>query len=246
MNLFHILICGFCTTATATAAAEWQVEKHIDEILDETSYTITTTGDAYDVTRYVKSKPTLIIRITPGGLNKDGQLLAKQEVIIDFEPDAITRDGATAIVRFGKANAQPWECSPSTTRNATFPENASKFITYLKSADDLYFRFETSLGAIRTLHFDTSNLSAKIKELVATASAALNDNAPPANPPLKLHEVRCRKCRGSGHVELWQKCSSCNGSTRGCDQCRNSGWIGHQKAVKECPKCKGIGTIAAK
>ena len=170
-------ICGLFAALALTASAEWHIEKNIDAVTDETTYNIGTVGDPYDVTPYVKAKPKLIIRITPGGLNKDGKLLAKQEVIIDFEPDAIKRAGITATVRFGKAKAQPWECEPSTTRNAAFPASPSKFIAQLKSADDLYFRFETSLGAIRTLHFSTSGLTTKLKEVAATARAALTPSA---------------------------------------------------------------------
>ena len=179
MKQSNILICGLCAAFTITAAADWQIEKHIDEMTDAITYTIGTDGDPYDVSAYVRQSPKLIIRLTPGGVNKAGQALAKQEVIIDFEPDAIKRAGITATVRFGKAKAQPWECTPSTDRHSAFPESASKFITQLKSADDLHFRFETSLGAIRTLHFKTSGLSAKLKEVRDSIIAAAKTTPKP-------------------------------------------------------------------
>ena len=243
MNLHKILIIGLCAAFTISASAEWEIETHTDEITDVKSYSIGTVGDPYQISSYVKQSPKLIIRITPGGLNKNGQLLAKQEVIIDFEPDAIPRNGTTAAIRFGKAPAQTWECSPSTDRHSAFPENASKFITQLKSTDDLYFRFETTLGDIRTLHFTTSGLSEKTKEVVSIAKAELTTNAssakhkPPPPPP------KCAKCGGTGEIVTWKQCRRCYGSgTSGgapCPKCRTSGRKGYTKQSAPCANCYG-------
>ena len=206
MKLSHILICGLCAACAIPATAEWEIEKHTDEITDTVSYSIGTVGDPYQISSYVKQSPKLLIRITPGGLNKDGQLLAKQEVIIDFEPDAITRHGITAAVRFDKTKAQPWECSPSTDRHSAFPENAPKFIAQLKSADELYFRFETTLGDIRTLRFSTSGLSEKTKAVVAAAKTELMAGVSPAKHLTPPKPPKCKKCGGTGEIVTWKQC----------------------------------------
>lgn len=161
-----ILLFAAAIIVTATAAAKWSVVTSTDPMTDAVSYLIGTDGDEYAVSEYTKATPSLVIRISPESCDpKTGRIVADQDVMITFKPDAIRRDGTTALVRFDKSKAEPWTCSASTSRQAAFVERAPAFIARLKKSREIYIRFETTLGAIRTLRFDTADLTSAIEDV---------------------------------------------------------------------------------
>ena len=202
--------------------------------------------------------PQIVFRVTAAA-NSDAP--AKIELYVAIEHEGLRRGDSTAAIRFDSDPAEDVAIRASTDRRAGFFSDPLPLVKRLMKAQKVLLRYQTTLGAIRTVSFNVSGLDAATKqftELAAVQVAKLHPDTsskppidPAANHPPKPHAQKtkqtnatCRKCRGVGSIDVWRSCTSCGGSARGCDRCRNTGWIGHAKSVEECPACKGFGTIS--
>ena len=263
----------FIATFAITAAAAWKTERKTDEMTDAVSYFIETRGDPVGDAPFVY-RPGLLIRVKPSRIERTTRkLTADTGVLFGLGAmDAISFNAKSVLLRFDDSPAENWSIIRANSPEAFFIADDDRFLARLATAKKLKARVDV-INTFVTLNFHVADFLSEMElvkdailktrpagiqiydtpppaSLPTSQSSAPDEPStnskpsPPANPPPKPRAVRCRKCRGSGHVELWQKCSSCNGSTRGCDKCRNSGWIGRTKSSAECPQCKGTGQIS--
>ncbi len=275
MKATHILICALCAASAITAAAAWKTERKIDEMTDAVSYFIETYANPVGEKPF-EYRPVLLIRVKPSRIERttkklDGDIGA---LIGLGAMDTISFTAKDVTLRFDSNPAQKWNIVRAKSPGAFFIADAERFLECLSSATTLKARvdvvntlltltfrvadFKDEIEVVKNAILKTRPAGIQIYDAPATtakpappapAAEAPSDNPAPAlsaSTPPRPKEVRCRKCRGSGRVEVWQPCASCNGSTRGCDRCRNSGWIGRQKSTTECPRCKGYGVTPAK
>ena len=266
-----ITIFSISILLTIQARAEWKLETLTDPITDKVSYTLFTHGEKIsDTSHFLSYAPLLCVRVSAHP--SDTNLLQSLEVYFSIEADGLRRGQSSVIVRIDKSKAQNISITSSTERRAGFFSDPITLLDTMLDASSLILRFTTTLGHIRTTTFKLDGLKRELalvfkrhidqfkKAAKETQSSDLPagwepiqpppaTNAPavkePTPQPPKPSEKACPKCRGAGSFYQWSPCASCNGSTRGCDSCRSSGWIGHTKSMKECPRCKGYGTIKA-
>ena len=253
---------------TPCANAAWKVEKDVDEMTDEVSYTLDAAGDQvkFDFIQYT---PHLIVRILPKQYDTfNAKLIYKPEVFFTFEADGINRNGIGALVRFDEHAAETWEFSASTDRRAAFFEAPLRAIEQLRKSNEVRIRFKTTLGEIRTLHFDTSgfvdamhqvkkrvvderpfNVSfgpiAKEKPKTTPPPATATPPAPAMHPPTRKTPTRCPYCNGKGTRNQYETCPECQGSGRSgnarCPRCKSS--IRRGMIKSKCLRCSGSGSI---
>ena len=254
-------------------AAIWHTERIDDEMTDEVSYLIATEGErigdgfmSYKPILAARIFPISIDRTTMKLKYKIGMLIRLGSM------DGISFSSKSALIRFDKSPAEKWAVRQSNSPSSFFIDDAEPFFKRLIDSSTIKVRIE-AIGSILTLTFHVDGLSDEITSVKTTIlktrpkgieiidstrpqaptptaswepTPPTATNAPAAQkptPPPKPRDRPCPKCRGAGSFYQWKPCPSCNGSTRGCDSCRNSGWIGHTKSMQECPRCKGFGTI---
>lgn len=251
-------IC-FCLAADAD---NWEVGSRTDPMTDAVSCFAYTIGSkVYVIDNTLAYDPQIVFRVTAAAKS---DAPAKIELYFAIEHEGLRRGDSTAAVRFDSDPAEDVAIRASVDRRAGFFSDPLPLVRRLMKAQKMLLRYQTTLGAIRTVSFNVSGLDAATKQFTSLAAvqAKLHPGAEPKpktagadNPPpepskpkpqaqkSKQRNATCRKCRGVGSLDVWRPCTSCNGSTRGCDKCRNSGWIGRVKAVEECPQCKGYGSM---
>ena len=242
------LLFALAFASCCSASAEWSIKPVTDPMSDQTSYLVATFGDPYSVTEYLREHPALIIELTPVELLTSGGLKYKSETYFALKSDGLRRSGIIATVRFDKNPPEDWPCGTSTDRRAAFFPKDRDPVVRLSSATNLLIRFETTLGAVRTLHFDVSGLKSKLIEL----KNSLASKYPPgtkfiktekAAPPPEPKPPKCAKCGGTGEVVTWKRCRRCYGSgTNGgvpCPKCGTSGRKGYTKQSAPCENCYG-------
>lgn len=250
--IITVLSFAFCAYSFAT----WKVEKYTDPMTDCTYYNVVTIGNQIE-SFGIPYNPVLCVRVHPVKYNHaEDKMTYTNEVFFAIDTDALRRGANKVTVRHDKEQAQDTIVNSSIDRHAGFFMDAISRHKKLLTTDRLLIRFVTSLNQVQLATFETSGLKdalKSVKELYKETLPPLQEWKPPQQSdtteppeqeaPPKVLNVTCPKCHGSGSVDAWRLCSSCNGSTRGCASCRNSGWTGHTKATGECPKCKGFGTI---
>ena len=248
MKLPNILTCVLCATLAMSANAEWIIDENTDEITDQLSYFIVSEGDKYKVSDYLEESPHIIIKITPAEITDTGALKYKFDSYFQVKSDGMNRHGIIATVRFDKNPSEKWLCETSTDRRSAFFPKARDPIGRLSSATNLFIRFETTLGSIRTLHFNVSGLKPKLLELKNNLAAkyphGLKFIKPQeVSPPSQPKPPKCAKCGGTGEIVTWKQCRRCYGSgTSGgapCPKCRTSGRKGYTKQSAPCANCYG-------
>lgn len=246
MRHSHTMICALCAAFSITAAADWQIDEDTDEITDQLSYYIVSKGDKYQVSDFLNESPYIILKITPAEITDTGALKYKFESYFQVKSDGMNRHGIIATVRFDKNPPEEWLCETSTDRRSAFFPKARDPIGRLSSATNLIIRFETTLGAVRTLHFDVSGLKQKLLELKNNLAAkyprGLKFIKPKEiSPPPAPKPPKCAKCGGTGEVVTWKRCRRCYGSgTNGgapCPKCGNSGRKGFTRHAAPCANC---------
>lgn len=266
-----LLLLAVSALLTIQALAEWKLETDTDPITDKISYTLHRPGEnVSDPSFNLSYSPHLCVRVS--ALPTDTDLLHSLEIYFTIETEGLRRGRSSVIVRIDKSKAEDIAITSSTDRRAGFFTDPISLLDRMFDSSTLIIRYTTTLGHIRTTTFKLDDLKRelatvikrhtdKIKKKEGEAKSHAADlpagwnptpptttNAPAAQkptPPPKPRDRPCPKCRGAGSFYQWKPCPSCNGSTRGCDSCRNSGWIGRTKSMQECPRCKGFGTIKA-
>lgn len=243
MKHSHTMICGLCAAFSITASADWIIDEDTDEITDQLSYYIVSKGDKYKVSDYLEESPHFIIKITPAEITDTGALKYKFDSYFQVKSDGMNRHGIIATVRFDKDPPEDWLCNTSTDRRSAFFPKARDPIGRLSSATNLFIRFETTLGSIRTLHFDVSGLKPKLLELKKDLASKFPRGTKfiKVPKPQTPQPPKCAKCGGTGEIVTWKQCRRCYGSgTNGgapCPKCRTSGRKGYTKQSAPCANC---------
>lgn len=156
--------------AAHVACATWNIEETVDEMTDTKRYILTTLGETVQVNKWLRYRPTLIVRLTPQK-SKGGKITFKHETFIDTDVDSVDRYGIDAAVRFDSEEPTVWQLSPSTDRGAAFFINEKAIFKKLREADWMLFRYETTLGSIRTYRFDLTGLREALLDVKSRALA---------------------------------------------------------------------------
>lgn len=147
------------TSADAFADTPWTILESTDEITDETSYYVVSTGSQVGdgLMRY---KPDLVIRIMPKGTTPTGGMMYKPEIMIQLgDFDGVNRHGCELTLRYDKRKPIVETWIPSTDRRAMFAPDDMKTLRRLEVSTNVTARFTTTLGYVRTSTFDVSGLT---------------------------------------------------------------------------------------
>ena len=192
----RILLAAFCaasamtrpplafaaTSAELFAVTPWQVRESTDEITDETSYYVFTTGSKVG-DGLMHYAPDLVIRVKPKGLTPTGGMKYKPEIMIrlgDF--DGVNRHGCELTLRYDKRKPIVETWIPSTDRRAMFAPDDMKTLSCLEASTNLIIRFTTTLGYVRTSTFDVHGLTNALHQVKAKYLATNPPTIPGATP----------------------------------------------------------------
>lgn len=152
-------------TADPFSATPWMIRESTDEITDEKSYYVFSTGSKIgdSIMHY---EPNLVIRVKPKGLTPTGEMKYKPEIMIQLgDFDGIDRNGCELTLRCDKRKPLVETWIPSTDRRAMFAPDDMKTLKRLKVSTNLTVRFTTTLGYVRTSTFNVSGLTKALKQV---------------------------------------------------------------------------------
>lgn len=233
--------------------APWQITESTDEITDEKTYYVYSTGSKVG-DELLHYRPDLVVRIIPKGLTPTGKMMCKPAIMIQLgDFDGVDRGGCDMILRYDKRKPVTETWAPSTNRRAVFSPNDKKTLSQLKASTNLIVRFTTTLGHVRTSTFDVRGLTnalhaVKLKYL-ATNPPTIPDAKPlppPSQPvvePQPKHKPPqpCKKCKGKGTINGWVNCPGCGGQVMSggsrCKTCIRSILVGKVRGDIPCPEC---------
>ncbi len=133
---------------------------------DAISYIMFTVGDKIDITDYMGYTPQLQVMFTPLKYSRSSrQLAAKMDVYFSIETEGLRRGSFQALARIDDHKAKTLTFNTSTDRRAGFFPDGPATVKTLKKAHKLLIRYTTTLGSIRTAHFQVDGLEAAIDEI---------------------------------------------------------------------------------
>lgn len=149
--------------ASDLLAAEWKIDRRVDEITDEVSFSIFTRGEQVKdgILDYV---PTFAVHIYPKSY-EDGKMTYRSETMFAIKAEGMMRTGVDVSYRLDRRKPVTETWTTSTERHAAFSPRAHVFNRELISATNLVIRFETTLGNIRTLKFRVDGLRDQMLEV---------------------------------------------------------------------------------
>lgn len=167
MNCKQIVIalisCVF--VCMSVYASPWKIHKSQDEITDEISYYVYSTGSRIDVFPSVSYRPDLVIKIFPKSVTRSNGLSYVADVMLSIENDGLTRNQTEIITRYNRQPASTETWTTSTDRRAAFAPNWKSTLKKIIAATNLTVRYQTTLGHIRTATFDVSGLTNALKQV---------------------------------------------------------------------------------
>lgn len=152
-------------TSDPFADTSWQVHESTDEITDETSYYVFTTGSKVG-DGLMHYAPDLVIRVKPKGLTPTGGMKYKPEIMIQLgDFDGINRHGCELTLRYDRRKPLVETWIPSTDRRAMFAPDDMKTLKRLEVSTNLTARFTTTLGRVRTSTFNVTGLTNALEQV---------------------------------------------------------------------------------
>ena len=147
------------------ADTSWQLLESTDEITDETSYYVFTTGSKVG-DGLMHYTPDLVIRVKPKGLTPTGGMKYKPEIMIQLgDFDGVDRHGCELTLRYDKRKPLVETWIPSTDRRAMFAPDNMKTLKRLEVSTNLTARFTTTLGHVRTSTFNVTGLTNALEQV---------------------------------------------------------------------------------
>lgn len=134
---------------------------------DAITYDVWKFGEAVKAADYVEYIPRFVVRIVPAGVTESGGMKYKAEPHFQIKADGLRRDYCKVTSRFDRAPAEESIWSTSTDRHGAFAPKPMDFTKKMIAATNLCIRFETTLGAIRTLRFDVRGLMPMMRDVKA-------------------------------------------------------------------------------
>lgn len=132
----------------------WTTGHQRDDLTDEDFYYIYCDGLQIEED-FLDYTPRLFLKLSRPPRAAD--TLQSADCLIVIETDAIRRDGCAAVVRIDAKPPEQVMLTPGQNRSSLFLP--AGFAKRLDGARTLIVRFETSLGAVRTLRFNLGGVS---------------------------------------------------------------------------------------
>lgn len=155
------------TTATLRSYCEtpWQISETVDEMSDEISYLVHSTGSVVRLDDCMSYNPALVVKVTPKGITETGGLQYVGDVYLSIETDGLKRGQCEIMTRFNREKPTVELWNTSTDRRAAFSPNWKRTLSKLSASTNLIVRYETTLGHIRTATFDVTHLTNSLKQV---------------------------------------------------------------------------------
>ena len=233
----HILIFALCAASAISASAEWQLEKHTDEMTDAVSFILVCPGEPVNQGTMHAYIPKLIVEITPKEYNTLTQE-ASSLINARFSIENNRINGEyVATVRFDKNQAEDWDFSESSTSRSGYLDRPNEFSNRLKKSSRVLLRFRLWGGEYITLNFDVTGYRKAIDKMYARIAAEKIASVKYTRKP------KCSKCGGTGEIVTWKRCTRCYGSGTSsgapCPKCRTSTRKGYIRHAAPCATCHG-------
>ena len=194
MNRYNILICGLCAAIFHSANAEWQIEKHTDEMTDDVSFALVCPGEPVNQGTIHAYIPKLIIEITPKEYNtRTKDVSSTISARFSVSNDRIN-GRYVATIRFDKNPAEDWDFSESSTSRSGFLDRPNEFNNRLKKSNRVLLRFRSWSGEYTTLSFDVAGYQKAVADMYSAMSKDRIGSVKYSNKP------KCAKCGGTGEV----------------------------------------------
>jgi len=144
------------TTSAPGVFSAWKSGRHVDPMSDEVTYIYALDGLRVDVDALVSYVPRLVIQLEPVQFSRSSNsvTLFKREVLVKIETEGMRRGSHELEYRID--DADPATVSANTTDDRSGAFLPSAIFSKLDGAKTLVVRFQTTLGATRTLRFNVS------------------------------------------------------------------------------------------
>lgn len=150
---------------SVVSGTPWKITYSSDEMTDETSYYVYTTGSLVRMTEYMSYRPDLVMKVTPKGETPTGGIKYDGDIMIQIETDGLNRGQCEMVTRFNREKPTTEFWQTSTSRHAAFSPDWKATLAKLTAATNLTVRYVTTLGHVRTSTFDVTGLTNALKQV---------------------------------------------------------------------------------